>query len=383
MRTQAFAQFPYQRPDYEIIAAAARQLLLFHDTEFDNDFFAETSMSVTDYVKAFLACVLYAGHFGKESAGPWGVRLNSELDITLIDTFFKNFALNFEDGRRYIEENTHQDSTVGFQFRELSPLWRKPFFQASKTHYALYSRRLAIHSMDYLIYGLLKKSGGGGFSTAFGKIFESHIGEIIKNHFPNVTTEEALRQRHGRKRKAVDWVIKEENADIYIDAKSIELHSISQAMHEDQEFTKHLEHLSKAFIQIQSTAHCENSAKPFKYGLIIAYKEFYIHSIADIWEFIGSKIEESLSEENIPIGIENNNVFVVSLCEFDLLMALIEERGVSLGDVLAAYAKERSLSLAAFLGNNYTIEKPVPSYLLNRYEAFIEEANPATIQGVI
>jgi len=86
------------------------------------------------------------------------------------------------------------------------------------------------------------------------------------------------------------------------------------------------------------------------YGIIVTYKEYLIGDCKRFWnQIIGDEVKKKCQELGIDICVSSENLFFVSIDDFDHLMAGVKENSVSVSSVLHYVAERNADSITRCL----------------------------------
>ncbi len=306
------------------------------------------------------------------------------LDYSETDffNFFNFIGLSFVDAQTYIRNYRTDKSTIAFELDEHSPFEKKPVLIHNGL-YIPYSNLLLKSAFKNNIYDFFKKyeldflSGKG----IFGMQFENHIAKGIKYLGCDFMRENAIEKIIGQKKKCADFLIKDNNSMIIIDAKGTELNHISRVNHEPEQLQKHLENqIEKALVQIFSTAYHLNNNDNYnnfttRYALIVTYKEYAFGSLNDE---LNNCTKQSLIEKLDRQGLCGSldlvpfeNIFVISIDDFDYLIAGLKANNQNMANVLQkiidSEKKSKCMLFEQYLNEIFTKDH-CPEYLFDIYK---------------
>ncbi|HCP1430578.1 TPA: orthopoxvirus A36R protein, partial [Escherichia coli] len=107
-----------------------------------------------------------------------------------------------------------------------TPMLSKPFIQIDEGLVVL-SKHILRASLSGLVPSLLKKDLGSAYKDKFGKAMENYIETLLTEVFPKVKTERQIKELYRKhqvseKTKVVDFILEEDEGNVYIDSKAIE-----------------------------------------------------------------------------------------------------------------------------------------------------------------
>lgn len=343
MRRMAFQQFPYQR---EFIQSNfVRQILLMGEAE-DNSFYSKAilshiGMTMDAYVK--LLFILIACELGKNTPVvnlPWD---ESKLSGDEIERFLESISVDHEDlttilRREYkgVSSNEYFEQTPFFQY----PLVR------------LGGRLVCVHpsvlyrSIESNLYDTLKAINPIKFMDKFGKDFERYVEKCLRYAGCTMITEKDLKSLVGSGSKLVDFIVVEDEARIFIDAKAVEMSYQGKVTHL-KEVVRDRSKVSiiKAIKQANEVMQCLDRqgdhtllrSSDENYLLVVTYKEFHIGNGRTFYETIARDKLDEIAGEHDGNMIPWENIYFITIEDLEYL-----SEGINCGDISLLEALRRA-----------------------------------------
>ncbi|MGE8454721.1 MAG: hypothetical protein ACN6OP_29735, partial [Pseudomonadales bacterium] len=346
MRAIAYQQFLYQLP--RTIDGLARQELLFAQTP-DNHFFQTCfktahGLSIGDFLR--LAICLTAHTQSKSGyiiSRHWFRNLEPRFSPVQIDAFLAAISVPVEQLPEKLRES-EDDVRQALELFQQTPFLRHPLIRVGD-HYWCTHPDLTQKCLDHFIFDFLKKSDLQRFNEAFGIRFEKYVEKHLTDAGLSLTTEHQLKQALPGTGKVVDFLVHDEDANVFIDAKGVEMAPRGKVAHLRQVVRGATNSsLMKAFEQGQETCSRITEINPSNsiiqprnknYLLAVTYKELYIGNGLSLEACVGDnhleRIRQKFSKEKtIPL----ENIYFLSIDEFEGLMALVKARRIGLVEAL-------------------------------------------------
>ena len=212
----------------------ARQMVLFSDLQdthsFKRDFLSTAGVSIDHFLE--LASVLMCPFLGTTKAAlprTWFSNLQGKYPLGSIENFLAFVASEPKELQRFLRTVDRQVADVGYEYYEQTPLRRYPLIKIGQDYY-LYSVLLLMHSMHSLIYDTLREPDPGLFMDKFGPVFENYVAKGVAYAGVPHIREKDLKAELGQG-KVVDFLITEDDCNIMIDAKGVEMSQLGLVGH--------------------------------------------------------------------------------------------------------------------------------------------------------
>ena len=227
-RKLAYQQFCYQ---WELTASQiARQRLLFGNLEpnhrFKQRFAALTGLDIDHFIE--FEMMLYSLVIGQN---PLHVNVESFNSVGAAypggtaDKFLSMLSLDLESAKSFLENDKSQLKDVSLQFYEQTPFRKCPLLKLGNK-YTWYSRHLLRHSLQNLIYDLLRNDNSAKFMEKFGNVFENYLARGLTYAEIPFLTENLLASHLPGTDEIVDFLIVDDGATIFMDAKGVEMRTL-------------------------------------------------------------------------------------------------------------------------------------------------------------
>jgi hypothetical protein len=394
-RTTLFQQDSFQKRF--TVEDVARQLLLFNGLESTIDresFLEKTGISIEAFFDfAFITC----GHAVMDEVGP----LNASWFSTLNERYSAEDTVKFLDTISVAVDEISQQlapyaENLGSskEFHELTPFINFPLIKvenAGVPYYLYLNKNILFRSLGHFAFDFLKRMEGKPFSDRFGDSFEKYVCKVLEYYrvkFKN----EAYIKSFAPKEKVADFFIQEFDCNIYIDAKASEMPRPGKVAYEAdhvRRLTRH--HVRKAITQCNSAARVisrevPGSDRPTTFAIVLTYKEMYLGNGERFIEMIGDGDQLTLQAEFGAATIPPENVFFLSISDFERLICGLKKRKRRIGDFLKMVRRDDrpgnkkskmffSMHLGAAKFNS------IPDYLFAEYEAAMNRVTDSLLKG--
>jgi hypothetical protein len=345
LRSIAYQQFLYQRRASPVVVG--RQMLYFAGLN-DRHYIAETFQSLTGlHLRTFLmlsqALVLAfadvpARRFIDES---WFSPMSSGFTAEEVKQFLALFATSRLEMREKLRELDASIRKSGAQPRnaseyfEQSPFLERPLMRRYKTYECV-----DVHLLDAcvgrFVYKRLREHDKGTFMGHFGPLFEEYVSKAIVHMNLPFRQEKELAGlvRAKEKPSLIDFVVYDQGARIFIDAKAVEMHYRSKVTHSMEELAKGLDSsLLKAIKQAHSTmrvlAELGDDADIGTGGsndflVVVTESELYISNGVVLASAVGKQtLDELMPSKESGRAIQLDRMYFLTIQEFERLAAAI------------------------------------------------------------
>lgn len=267
----------------------------------------------------------FARDYGNTAIGLFLSRLSTDL------VQLRQALLADDDGQRRERERY-----------ENSPLFETPLLRTGDgflvTHKAMLFRRI-----EHLVYDMLKADGASHYMDSFGPIFERYVERVIGYSRSMYRTEPEIKRLLGTDGYQIDFVIQEENANVFVDAKAVDMTPKGMSAHRS-EIILHRTKVSalKAIRQSYDVA-AKMEASPVEpllpaennYLLVVTYKALHLGNGNTYYEVVAKdKIDGLIAEYGGRDLIPVSNIYFVTIEEFELAAELVRNRGFSFAQII-------------------------------------------------
>ena len=391
MRRLAFQQFSYQMPLAEMGWKAGRQVILFTEIGeqygVSKKFEDATGLSIKDFLG--ISFSIFSILQPEQTFALKARALHSAFDPEIVQKYFDLVAVTPQQAKVYLNEDSRKKGKrFVLQFYELSPLVRKPFL-ISGDNYIVFSKRLFRQFFANFVYDFLYDMPDNFGS--FGDILEKYVRQQLEGLGYNLMLDKSWKKILGKDVvSAPDFTIPQEDGTTFIEAKRKHLTDIPKIMQTNDSLSRHLDDsIVKGVIQIYSLAHellqqrpdCIKNFNNF-YGVVVSFKAHYLRGGQQFWdEFLREEIVEKLKIQGIdPTLIPAENIFLLSVDEFDYLSAFLEQhRDATLGAIFSQVKEfEANPQHSSFFFHDHLARiaggaSPGPEHLWEKISGVIDE----------
>jgi hypothetical protein len=333
-----FTQIPFQKKDRELVASFARQLILFQDLGEAEGLNIKFQKLTNTSIKQFLHLYFICWAACLNPAPGMIIRIRRDFfrgafsDETL-NSFFRLTSKAMNEARAYIFDyinntNIQERRDIGFQLFEHTPFERYPFLHHEDA-LVPYSIKLTMLSIMNNIYDIFKADDPEFSNKSFGRIFEKYVRANLSFIGCNFLSETEIKEKLPAGTKIADFMVLESDAAIMVETKSTELHPVARIRQDtsDLMFNPETNMVLRSVIQILDTADKARkqgliAANQELFGLIVTYRDYLTGDPKMFWDdVLSSYVEPELKKRGITERIPPENIFFVSIDDFDYLLA--------------------------------------------------------------
>ncbi len=348
MRKLANQQILYQ--EEMRFTCLAREKILFSGLpekhQIGKMFFNITGLHIPQYVE-LMAALLVQMHESIDDPlikTEWFEPLGSKYPQEILERFFLTISKDLDDVRQALLA-LDNGRRLANEYYEVTPFVRFPLITAENDH-LITSKFILYRCAESFVYDTLREWNADKFMAKFGRIFEAYVERVLKlTHLP-YRTEIQLMQLLGPSGLQIDFLVEEESANIFIDAKGVEMSRKGQTTHSPSTIrsatkTSILKAIKQAHAVLKKMADSTGqglAADKHNYLLIITYKEFFLRNGATYYDAVAKSDMDQIyaKHENYP-AILAENIYFIAIDEFDILCQTIGSRKLSLAKILATF----------------------------------------------
>lgn len=338
MRKLAFQQFPIQGGVDP--APYARQFIMFGDLQENHglrvDFTRETGVSPREF------CLLSFGLLSLALKSPVPRHFNP-VEFQKIESpdqpgsalkFFRFVARTIDELHHWLTSDPFKKVSVTDQRILPSPLLEAPLLVYRPDQFFIYHPALLMRALETMIYRTVKRCSPK-FGDLFGKIYERYLERCLDCTGVHYRTEAEMQKLLPGPGKCVDFVVVENDCNILIDAKGVEMPSMGKVVENAEYLLQAIKPAVKAIRQGLET-HQRMRRLSADTGLTIGQKEAFllIVTVDDLYlgpnqnfeRLFGASLRPRLEKDyGQPLSIPFENIFFLTVGEFEILCAMVGE----------------------------------------------------------
>lgn len=360
LRNTLYQQGIYQKLD--ALNTISRQAFLFSSLE-DNSkikrkFKEITGIDINDHLK--LSFVLISLITSQAPVRKIGSETFSVLFPIIpkdtIEKFLNTLSIPYEELATFCRKKSNDSPLI--EYYSSSPFLEKPFILFKKEYYQIHTQ-LTSTSIQTFIYDLLRRDDAESFMDSFGGVFENAIKLLLDESKARYISENQLKDFLPQENKVVDFLIQHTDANIFIDAKGVEIHEKGMVTLRPGDISGKikssvLKTIEQAHSVNRELLKTNNKDIPFKkesYILCLTYKNLFLGNGTFLNKSYASlemqKIRDRHSKE---YQIPDEHIFCISFEEFEYLISSCKEYNKPVHAVLReAVVRNQTPSSAVFL----------------------------------
>lgn len=385
-RNLAFQQLWLQETGEK--AGYFRQKFFFSDLpdnhQFKCEFKQRAGIEIDHFIQ--LSFALIGKFIGRERkiTESWFDSLQASYPPGTVKKFLSHISGDINEVQTHLRQDAEAKRDISCEIYEQSPLIRYPLLKINDKYYA-YSFKLLIYSLKSFIYNILKTENPNAFMDKFGKIFEEYIALGV-DHMGLPYRCECTLQKTLSEGKVVDFLIVDDDCNILIDAKGVEMNQRGMIGHRPEVILDKTEtSVVKGVLQGTEVADKLRSISPIdglqtgreNFLLVVTYKDFYIGNGETFYETIGKEKIDMLRSGYDASQLPNENMYFISVDDFDYLVRLVHDGQCGLAEGIKRIREADQdpnpenrtflfrYSLNTHFGNGYM---QMPEYLENELE---------------
>jgi hypothetical protein len=345
MRNMAYQQFIYQH-DFSILDIGRNSLLFKYLPENHNLkllFKRKHGLELKDFISLSFTLIAFV-HSGKKHT----VEVNQFSPLfryysqSLVTLFLDSISINIRDLRKRLSKDDLSKENYS-EYYEQSPFIKYPLVKHG-LKYTCVDPFILYRCIEHFLYDTLKAEEPQKFMQSFGKIFEKYLIKGLKYANLDYVEESCLKKFLPPKIKCIDYVIKQKNFNIFIDAKGVEMPYLGKVTDNPKIILDKVK--SSAIKAIEQASAFNNyllsngdeNLPQFKMDsclLVVTYKELYLGNGQLLYDTVAKDKIDSINEFiNEKARIDLKRIYFITVDSFDLMMSLVKNHKFDIGDIL-------------------------------------------------
>jgi hypothetical protein len=336
MRSIGHQQFLFQK-DFSF-ADFARQFVLFADLDDQHKLSRAFRDAIGLDIEEFLILTMaLAVKYHQEEFVPVYPHWFSALPIPnadhVVQVFLSSISATPSELRIYLLSKTDRRRSAD-EYVEQTPLIAKPLLNLNGAYWPVH-RAVLFRGLEHYIYDHLRAIDPEWFMQSFGKIFERYVNDVVSSVPYRIYTEDELKKLRKSQGKVVDFVVEENNANIFIDAKGVAGTHEAMVTHASQILRDRTKAAAlKAVIQanelledIVNGSLAEGGPKPKEINilLVVTYKDLHLGNGRTFEQAVAPAdimriYEDRTTADCIPL----ENIYFLSIDSFEALCGAVE-----------------------------------------------------------
>lgn len=352
LRNISYQQFLYQA-DFNG-SAFARQSLLFDGLPDDHPFRAEfqkaTGISLAEFFE--LSAMLLARIMDDKNSPidiSWFSSVMHRYDASAIHKFLDLLAFDLNSLRQHLIEEDNPKKRKASELYEETPLVKFPLLKGNGM-YHLWHPMLFNRGLEYFVYDTLRSPDPSRFMNKFGDIFEAYVHRSIEYLGLPYLMEEQIQAMLTGSGKVTDFLITEDGANVFVDAKGVEMAYLGKVSHIPEVIlgkveTSALKGIEQGFqiverLSAQGSLNQTFQAASENYLLVVTFKELYLGNGQDFYDMAAkNKIDALVGGGNSP-PIPLENIYFITIDDLDHFANCVNKGEVRFIDFIRKAVKE-------------------------------------------
>ncbi|MGN2670339.1 hypothetical protein [Aliivibrio fischeri] len=352
LRNIAFQQFIYQKQLSSTTVASNHLLLseLPKNHRINTRFKTLTGLEINDFNKCSLA--IYAIFLKKPSLKIDDLKIiYDKLGKENLEKTLAVLSIDLHKVKGQVKDNDYSNGTYS-EWYEQTPFLRFPLVKYDNTYTCL-NIYVLLRCIEGYVYDLLKHDDPQSFMDAFGKIFEAYLSKGLAYSKCSYIDEAAIKSQLPEGVSVVDFVASDDSVNIFIDAKAVELPYLGKVSDNPKVIlgkvrTSALKAIKQANVFNNYVLNNDLEHLKFEennYLIVVTYKELYLGNGVDFYESCAKKeIDEIMQGIDPKAKIPLENIYFITLEEFDLMCSVVKQTEFTIEDVLIHAKKNDSKS---------------------------------------
>lgn len=351
-RNISYQQFLYQA-DFNG-SAFARQSLLFDSLppnhQFRLEFQRTTGIPLADFFE--LSAMLLARVI-EDSNSPitisWFSPVAHRYDASTLQIFLDFLSSDLSSLRQYLIGEDDPKKRKASELYEETQFVKFPLLRDNGI-YHLWHPMLFNRGLEYFVYDTLRSPNPSDFMNKFGDLFETYVHRSIEYIGLPYLREEQLQELLAGSGKVTDFLITEDGANVFVDAKGVEVAYLGKVSHIPEVIlgkveTSALKGIEQGFHTATRLAAQGSLNKTFKaasenYLLIVTLKELYLGSGQDFYDMAAKNKIDALVEHGSSPPIPLENIYFLTVDDLDHFANCVNKGEVRFIDFIRKAVRE-------------------------------------------
>lgn len=339
-RSIAFQQFIYQR-EFSL-GHLSRQISLFSELP-DNhlikiQFKLLTGLDVNRFLELSLALLTrFIDQNNRSVSAEWFVSLDNEYSQQEIQLFLSTLSKSLKE-IQLILKGRDSGRRLASEYYEQTPFIEFPLIRIG-TEFICVDPNILYRCIEHFVYDKLRLWDAAKFMDKFGRIFESYIERAIQHTRLPYCNETEIQNVIGSTGNLIDFVVTDGDANIFIDAKAVEMAYLGKVSHladvvrgkTENSILKAIEQAHDVMTRMQDikTNNGRLQSRSQNYLIVVTFKELYVGNGRTFYEAIAkNKIDEIYARYAGKKTIDLENMYFFAVDEFEIFAEAIHRKKI-------------------------------------------------------
>lgn len=389
-RCISFQQFIYQHGFS--LSHLTRQIVLFSELQ-DNhliktQFRALTGIDLRIFLELALALLARFVEKDKYSiSADWFATLRNKYSRQVVNNFLSSLSISLEDARVTLRNQDNKRRPAS-EYYEQTPFIEFPLLRNGE-QYICINQKILFRCIEHFVYDKLRAWNPEIFMNKFGPMFEKYVERAIQYTELPYVNEEGVKKIIGSEGNLIDFVVSDGDANIFIDAKAVEVGYLGKVTHlaevvRGKTETSILKAIKQAHDVIYRLQQLKNNnsalqSKNNNYLIVVTYKELYVGNGQTFYESVAKdKIDEIYSHYNNAQTINLENMYFLDIEDFEFFVEGIRSKQIGFVEGLEkAKADDSDFNTMKFAFEqhitSWKIKLELPSYLQDAFSRIVTQ----------
>ncbi len=336
MRCMSYQQLMYQHKFS--LSYLSRQMILF-GTLPDNHYISkhfklDVGLSISEFLELVLITLTrFMENNSSTLQVNWFDSLSNHYTKESIQNFLNSISISLDDLRNNLRENG-ENRRRSQEYYEQTPFLEYPLIR-NGGNYISFLPIILYRSMEHFIYDRMRKINAERFMDKFGDIFERYVEKTLSYASVDYINEKDIIGLLGHSGNLIDFIVLENDANIFIDAKATEMSYSGKVAHLSQVLKdKTKNSVLKAIKQAHDvlnridniSVNNKSISKNKNFLLVVTFKDLFLGNGRTFYETTAKdKIDEIYREYSGKQIIELEDMYFISIEQFDILTELVKK----------------------------------------------------------
>lgn len=389
-RCISYQQFIYQH-EFSL-GHLTRQMVLFSDLpdnhQIKTQFRALTGIDINKFLE--LAVALLARFIAQDQHSisvNWFSSLGDKYSRQDVVHFLSSLSKSLEEAMTTLQAQDNHRRPAS-EYYEQTPFINFPLLH-NGDEFICINQKILFRCLEHFIYDRLRAWNPESFMNKFGLMFEKYVERAIRHTGLPYANEDEVRKVIGENGNLIDFVISDGDANIFVDAKAVEIGHLGKVSHISEVVRGKTEtSILKAIKQAHDVMHrlkqLKNNNSPLQsknsnYLVVITYKELYVGNGKTFYESIAKeKIDEIYSHYKGSETISLENMYFLAIEDFEFFVEGIHSKQVGFVEGLEraktadSHPETMKFDFSQHIAS-WKIKNELPSYLQDAFSKVVKQ----------